>query len=65
MDNEERKRIMKNNRNKRYRDNHLDIIHEKKSVKIQCECSKFYTHCHKTRHEKTKFHEKYLNSINL
>ena len=36
---------------------------EKRSVKYQCECGSPYTIQHKTRHEKTKKHQKYCEKV--
>ena len=29
-----------------------------------CECGRDYTRCHKLRHERTMFHQQYIQSIN-
>ena len=44
-----------------YRENNKETITEKKATKYMCKCGKEYTNCHKSRHEKTQFHQKFLN----
>ena len=36
---------------------------ERRKIKIQCECGGKYTQSHKTEHEKTKKHIKYIESL--
>ena len=51
---------------KLYRDKNKDMIRERNSKDCICECGKHYTHNHKSRHTRTKYHEKWLktNSTN-
>ena len=46
--------------NQTYRNNHRDLIHEKKSVKHVCECGGAYITNHKARHMKTVKHSTWL-----
>ena len=47
-----------------YRKNNIEKIKARKSMVCICEiCNKEYTHNHKSRHEKTKFHLKVLDEI--
>ncbi len=48
--------------NKQYRVANKDKIKAHKSQVCQCICGKSYTHNHKSRHEKTKFHVKFLEN---
>ena len=47
-----------------YYDKHKESIAERYKVKITCICSSIYRLSDKSRHEKTKKHLKYLDSIN-
>ena len=50
---------------KTYYDKNVNEILEKKQIKFSCECGSICTNTHKTRHNKTKKHIEYLNSIIL
>jgi hypothetical protein len=41
---------------KKSRDKHRDIIHDRANIKIECECGGKYTHCNKLRHLKSPKH---------
>jgi hypothetical protein len=47
-----------------YRKNHEEEIKAKKSLVNNCQCGKTYTNCHKSRHERTPYHQNYLKSQN-
>ena len=47
--------------NKQYREEHKQQIKAQKATKYMCKCGKEYTNCHKLRHEKTQFHQTFLN----
>jgi len=52
----------------KYRLKNKEILKEKKSKLCTCDiCGKLYTHCHKSRHEKTIFHISNIdkNKINI
>lgn len=49
---------------KLYREENKEKIKEHKSKLITCECSVIYTHSHKARHERSKFHLNYINNKN-
>jgi len=44
-----------------YREKNKEKIQEHKNKVCICECGKTYTHHHKLRHEKSKFHQTFLN----
>ena len=46
---------------KQYRENNKEAIKEKKATKYMCKCGKEYTNCHKLRHERTQFHQNFIN----
>ena len=48
---------------KEYRENNKDKIKETHQEKFNCDCGGKYTHCHKTRHFKTKKHLAYMETI--
>ena len=49
-----------------YNEKNKEKIQEHKNKVCLCECGKKYTHSHKLRHEKSKFHKTFLNScINI
>ena len=52
------------NKLKVYRENNKEKLKERKSEKHSCECGKNYTINHKKRHERTKFHQDYINNQN-
>jgi hypothetical protein len=60
--NDNREIILQKHRD--YYDKHKERIAEKDKVKITCECGSIYRRCDKSRHEKSKKHIKYLDSIN-
>lgn len=46
-----------------YNQANKDIIYAKRSVSIICNCGMSYTLRHKARHEKTKKHQEYIDSL--
>jgi hypothetical protein len=40
------------------------INRDKILEKLVCECGRDYTRCHKLRHERSMFHQQYIQSIN-
>ena len=50
-------------RDRAYYANNKEKILEKQAVKCVCECGRYYTHNHKARHQKTKFHQDYLLNL--
>ena len=44
-----------------YNEKNKEKIQEHKNKVCLCECGKKYTHSHKLRHEKSKFHKTFLN----
>ena len=48
---------------KQYRQKNKDRISEKQKEKITCECGKTYTKHHKTRHNRSNKHQKYIQSL--
>lgn len=48
-------------RDKQYRDANKEHIKQHKGLKHMCECGVEYTHCHKSRHEKSKKHLAHIN----
>jgi len=49
---------------KKYREEHNDELKAKKNLGCSCICGKTYTNCHKSRHERTPYHQNYLKSQN-
>ena len=51
---------------KKYRESHLEKLHELKNKKTECPCGGSYTHSHKAIHFRTKKHQNYIanNPIN-
>ena len=47
---------------KEYREKNKERIKEQHGKKITCECGKIFTHNHKARHEKTDYHQDYINN---
>jgi hypothetical protein len=46
---------------KEYKEKHKEELQQKKLVSVLCECGSYYTHCHKSRHERTIKHQTFLN----
>ena len=46
---------------KEYRDANKDRIAERDLKSVLCDCGSYYTHCHKSRHERTIKHQTFLN----
>lgn len=46
-----------------YRDNNKDKIKAYKGEKLICSCGKSYSRRHKARHERTKKHQQFINTI--
>ena len=49
---------------KEYHELNKDKIHARKNIHYDCTCGGNYTHCHKSRHFKTKKHIKYTEQQN-
>lgn len=47
-------------RNRRYREANAEKVKAHKSERHTCICGKTYTNCHKTRHERSQYHQVYL-----
>jgi hypothetical protein len=62
--NEEHKEKLREQR-KQYREEHKEEIKAHKSQKFDCECGVRITIGHKSRHEKSKIHQKYVDSLEL
>ena len=59
---EENKAHCKARNAKKYLEN-KEAIKAKRSEQFVCECGKTYTAHHKARHQKTKYHTNYINSL--
>ena len=46
-----------------YHQANKEKIHEQKNRVCVCECGKTYTHSNKSQHQKFKFHQEYINSL--
>jgi hypothetical protein len=52
-------------RQKKYRESNKEIINAKQNQQYTCACGGNYQHSHKSKHERTKKHIKYLEEQNL
>ena len=52
-----------NQKNKQYREENKEVLKLKKKQIYDCECGNKYTICNKSRHEKSKAHQEYINSL--
>ena len=55
-------KVKQNMYNKTYYINNKETLLIKQSVQVLCPCGKQHTKNHKTRHEKSKFHQNYVNT---
>ena len=51
------------NYSKVYREQNKEKLNTLKLAVFVCQCGREYTQCNKTRHEKTKYHQNYLNNL--
>ena len=49
--------------NKEYQIVNRNLIHAKHKEKFTCQCGGKFTYCHKSEHNKSKKHQKYLESL--
>ena len=52
-------------KNIEYREKQRETIRMKKEIKILCDCGKTFTNGHKARHERTKKHQAYLQTLQV
>jgi hypothetical protein len=48
---------------KKFREDNLEKINERRKKKFTCECGTVVCHRHKARHEQSKRHINYMNAI--